>query len=306
MTKPPFLFLLGMLLAGAPGLPAQTLDVPFLAGHVNDTAHMLSPDVVTALEAVLQAHEDSTSNQVVVLTVPGLQGEVLEEYAMRVAETWKIGQADKDNGVLLLIARDDRAVRIEVGSGLEGNLPDITCGRIIRNEIVPRFRDGDFDGGVTAGVNAMLAAIQGAYVADDAPTAQMADWKARLIMFLLFSLVIGVFTTSSVMAGGFAGWFLYFFLIPFWLVFPMVIFGSTGGVVLWAAYLLGIGGLKLWLGCSPAGKKVQKKWSKKWGTTPGGSSGGWRFASGGSSSSSSGGFSGGGGSFSGGGASGRW
>jgi len=306
MTKPPFLFLLGILLAGAPGLPAQTLDVPYLAGHVNDTAHMLSAHAVTALEAALQAHEDSTSNQVVVLTVPGLQGEVLEEYAMRVAETWKIGQAGKDNGVLLLIARDDRAVRIEVGSGLEGNLPDITCGRIIRNEIVPRFRDGDFDGGVTAGINAVLAAIQGAYVADDAPAAQMADWKARLVMFLLFSLVIGVFTTLSVMAGGFTGWFLYFFLIPFWLVFPMAIFGSAGGVVLWAAYLLGIGGLKLWLRHSPAGKKVQKKWSKKWGTTSGGSSG-WRFASSGSSSSSSGGgFSGGGGSFSGGGASGRW
>ncbi len=306
MTKPLFLFLLGMLLAGAPGLPAQTLEVPFLAGHVNDTAHMLSANAVTALEAVLQAQEDSTSNQVVVLTVPGLQGEVLEEYAMRVAETWKIGQADKDNGVLLLIAREDRAVRIEVGSGLEGNLPDITCGRIIRNEIVPRFRDGDFDGGVTAGVNAMLAAIQGAYVADDSPAIQEADWKVRLFMFLLFALVVGVFTTISVMAGGFAGWFLYFFLIPFWLVFPMAIFGSAGGVVLWAAYLLGIGGLKLWLGHSPAGKKVQKKWSKKWGTTSGGSSGGWRFASSGSSSSSGGGFSGGGGSFSGGGASGSW
>lgn len=306
MAKPLFLFLLGTLLAGTPALPAQTLDVPFLAGRVNDTAHMLSTDAVTALETVLQAHEDSTSNQVVVLTVPGLQGEVLEEYAMRVAETWKIGQADKDNGVLLLIARDDRAVRIEVGSGLEGNLPDITCGRIIRNEIVPRFRDGDFDGGVTAGVNAILAAIQGAYVADDSSATQEADWMARLIMFLLFALVVGVFTSISVVSAGFAGWFLYFFLIPFWLVFPMVIFGSAGGAVLWAAYLLGIGGLKLWLGLSPGGKKVQKKWSKKWGTTSGGRSGGWRFASSGSGSSSGGGFSGGGGSFSGGGASGSW
>ncbi|MDZ7266747.1 MAG: TPM domain-containing protein [candidate division KSB1 bacterium] len=295
----------------ASGLHAQALEVPFLAGHVNDTAHLLSPQAIEALEAVLQAHEDSTSNQVVVLTVPGLQGEVLEEYAMRVAETWKIGRAEKDNGVLLLIARDDRAIRIEVGSGLEGNLPDITCGRIIRNEIVPRFRDGDFDGGVTAGVNAILAAIQGAYVADDTAANPKVDWQAGVIMLLVFTLVIGTFTVLSVVAEGFSGWFLYFFLIPFWLAFPLAIFGSPGGLVLLFAYLVGIGGLKLWLAHSQAGKKIFKKWSQKWVVAGGGSSG-WRFSgsggrsSGGGFSGGRGGFSGGGGSFSGGGASGRW
>lgn len=287
-------------------LRAQTLEVPFLAGRVNDTAGMLSAATLEALEQTLKAHEDSTSNQVLVLTIPGLQGEVLEDFSLRVAETWKIGRAHNDNGVLLLIARDDRAVRIEVGSGLEGDLPDITCGRIIRNEIVPHFRDGDFDGGVRNGVHAILAAIQGAYVASDEPSSSELDWKGRLLMLFVFSIVVGMFTYICAVSEGFSGWFLYFFLIPFWFAFPLVILGTQGGMTAFGAYLFGIGGLKLWLSFSPKGKAQQKKWSKKWGGSTGG---GWRSSSGGSSGrsgSSGGGFSGGGGSFSGGGASGRW
>jgi len=172
----------------------QSIDVPFLAGRVNDTANMLSPQTITELEALLKTHEDSTSNQVVVLTIPSLQGAVLEEYSMKVAETWKLGQADKDNGVLLLVARDDRKVRIEVGSGLEGNLPDITCGRIIRNEIVSRFRDGNFDAGISNGMKAILLATEGSYVADTSE-ASKSDSKARrnLIISVVGGLIIWLF-----------------------------------------------------------------------------------------------------------------
>jgi len=123
----------------------EAKEVPYLAGRVNDTAGMLSAEAFAELEQLLKSPEDSTSNQIVVLTVADLEGEVLEEYSLKVAETWAIGQADKDNGVLLLIARDDRKVRIEVGSGLEGDLTDATSGIIIRHEIVPRFKDGDFE-----------------------------------------------------------------------------------------------------------------------------------------------------------------
>lgn len=285
---------------------AQTLEVPFLAGHVNDHANMLAPGTIAELEAVLKAHEDSTSNQVAVLIIPSLAGEVLEEYSIKVVETWKLGRADKDNGVLLLIARDDRKVRIEVGNGLEGDLPDITCGRIIRHEIVPRFKEGNYETGVRNGVHAMLAAIRGAYVAteeaDEGP-----PWQVRLIGFGVFAIVVGTFTFVSVVTGGGGGWFLYFFLMPFWLAFPMMIFGVAGGGILFGLYVLVIGAIKIWLRTSKAGQAKTKKWSKKWSGAQLKHGRGGSWSSGSSwSSSSSGGFSGGGGSFSGGGASGSW
>ena len=140
-------FLVGFLLF-AP--TAHALDVPRLAGRVVDLGGVLDDATEAALTARLAAHEDSTSNQIVVLTIPSLDGEVLEAYATRVFRVWGLGQADRDNGVLLLVAVADRELRIEVGYGLEGALTDATAGSIIRNEIVPRFRDGDFDGGVLA------------------------------------------------------------------------------------------------------------------------------------------------------------
>lgn len=189
-------------------LCGQSSEIPFLAGRVNDTAGMLASATIGELEALLKAHEASTSNQVVVLTIPGLQGEVLEEYSMMVVETWKLGQAEKDNGVLLLVVRDDRMVRIEVGSGLEGDLPDITCGHIIRNEIVPRFRDGDYNAGVRAGVNAILGAIEGSYTPDTS-SESAPDLTFRLLFFSLFMVVVGVFTTIAIFSEKFqstGGW----------------------------------------------------------------------------------------------------
>lgn len=285
---------------------AQTLEVPYLSGHVNDYANMLAQSTIAELEAVLKAHEDSTSNQVAVLIIPSLAGEVLEEYSIKVVETWKLGRADQDNGVLLLIARDDRKVRIEVGNGLEGDLPDLTCGRIIRHEIVPRFKEGNYEAGVRDGVHAILAAIRGAYVATEAEDAGP-PWQARLIALGVFTIVVGMFTFVSVVTGGGGGWFLYFFLMPFWLAFPMMIFGIVGGGILFGLYVIVIGALKIWLRASKAGQAKAKKWSKKWAGAQLKHGRGGSWSSGSSwSSSSSGGFSGGGGSFSGGGASGSW
>jgi len=147
--------------------PPHSSGVPPLSGRVVDLADILDPAAEAALTALLAAHEDSTSNQVVVLTIRSLEGEVLEQYATRVFRAWGLGQADRDNGALLLVAVEDRELRIEVGYGLEGDLTDATSGSIIRNEIVPRFREDDYQGGVLAGVSAVLGAIDGTYSPSD-------------------------------------------------------------------------------------------------------------------------------------------
>ncbi len=289
---------LALLLSASPSA-VMAKDVPFLAGRVNDTAQMLSESTITELEQLLKAHEDSTSNQIAVLTIPDLGGEVLEEFSLKVAETWGLGQAEKDNGVLLLIARDDRQVRIEVGSGLEGDLTDATSGLIIRREIVPRFKDGDFDGGVREGTKAIVAAVQGAYTQDEDFWADE-DLVGRLLAGLIFFVVVGVFTLIAVASAGFISWFLFVFLIPFWISFPNWILGPTFGMVPFIIYVIGFIAMKIWLSKSGHGKKLSKKWAMA-----GASGSGWSSRSG-SFSGGGGSFSGGGGSFSGGGSSGSW
>lgn len=293
--------LLGLL---SPLFSLSAAEVPFLAGRVNDTAELLSPAARMELEELLKAHEDSTSNQVVVLTIRSLEGDVLEEYSMKVAETWKLGQKEKDNGVLLLVAKDDRKVRIEVGQGLEGALTDLMTGSIIRKEIVPRFRDGDYDGGIRGGVHAILSAIRGEYIAgDDAPDGGGSEelW-VRVLAFSIFLIVVGTFTTIAVLSQGFISWFLYLFLIPFWGLFPTAILGFSPGVILFGTYAIGFIIAKVWFARSDAGKKFRIKWAPRTVGGSGGTGGGSTWSS--SSSGSS--FSGGGGSFSGGGSSGSW
>jgi uncharacterized protein len=278
---------------------ALATEVPYLAQRVNDNADILSPGTVSSLEALLKAHEDSTSNQVAVLTIGSLEGETIEEYSIRVVDAWKLGQKGKDNGVLLLVARDDRKVRIEVGRGLEGDLPDITCGSIIRKQILPRFKEGNYDAGVTDGVQAILAAIRGSYKADEEESGSSDLWGS-LFASLIFLVVVGLFTLIALFAKGGTSWFLYAFLIPFWLAFPLAILGTVAGLVVFGIYAIGFLVAKLWFKNSTGGRKFQKKWSSSAvfaSSSSGGSSG---------SGSSGGGFSGGGGGFSGGGASGSW
>ena len=143
------------------------LDVPPLKGRVNDYAGMLSSYTQQQLEGVLRDLEQTDSTQIVVLTIPSLEGQVLEEFSIKVADRWKIGQKGLDNGAVLLIAKKERDIRIEVGYGLEGSLTDLLAGRIIRNVIVPQFRAGNFDQGVLDGVQAMIGVVRGEYQAPE-------------------------------------------------------------------------------------------------------------------------------------------
>ena len=156
-------FLLNVLLMLLLPLTAAALEVPKVAGYVNDHAGHISSATELKIENFLRGFEASDSTQLVILTINSLEGEFLEEYSLRVAESWKLGQKDKDNGALLLIAKQERKMRIEVGYGLEGKLTDLFAGRIIDNEIKPRFKAGDFEGGIIAGVTSMAEAVRGEY-----------------------------------------------------------------------------------------------------------------------------------------------
>jgi len=304
MRKPPtFLLAATAVLCLVLVATATATEIPFLSRRVNDVAGILSAGTVSSLETILKQHEDSTSNQIAVLTIESLEGETIEQYSIRVVDEWKLGQKGKDNGVLLLVSRDDRKVRIEVGRGLEGDLPDITCGSIIRKQILPRFKEGNYDAGVTDGIEAILAAIKGSYVAEaeEADGSGFGDLGSRLFAGAIFIVVVGIFTAIAIFTPAGGGWFLYFFLMPFWLVFPPAILGSRTGLTVFGIYAVGALIAKLWFNQSPAGRKLQKSFVGS-GVFSSSSSG--RWSSGSSSSSSS--FSGGGGGFSGGGASGSW
>ena len=161
------LLLAGMLMLAACSLSAQgwgagtdgLLPVPPLKARVTDLTRTLAPAEVTALEAKLADWEARTSNQLVVLIVPTTQPEPIVEYAFRVGEEWKIGRKGQDNGALLVVAKNDRTIRIEVGPGLEGTLTDVTSSRIIREDIAPRFREDRFAAGIDAGVNRIIAVV---------------------------------------------------------------------------------------------------------------------------------------------------
>ena len=189
--------------------PARALDVPPLSARVNDAAGRLAPATVQTLEQSLEQLEKSDSTQIAVLIIDSLEGEVLEEFSLKAAETWGLGQKGRDNGALLLVALRDRAVRIEVGHGLEDKLTDLVCGRIIRNEIVPAFREGDFDRGVTAGVAAMTRAVRGAYQAeeDEAATEHL-TWDEALLFFALVGWlcgqIVGTHPAVTAIVGGLA------------------------------------------------------------------------------------------------------
>ena len=138
---------------------AFALSVPEMNGPVNDTAKIMRQRESLELTNYLNAINNDSGTQIAVLTIPSLEGESLEGYSMRVAEKWKLGQKDKDNGVLLLIAFKERKIRIEVGYGLEGVLTDAKSGIIIRNVIAPNFQDNDFGDGIIAGTKAIAGVL---------------------------------------------------------------------------------------------------------------------------------------------------
>ncbi len=157
---------------------------------VHDEANVLSPTTKAQLEAVLKAERDSTSNQIAVLIIPSLEGEDIDGYGIRVVDSWKLGTKDNDNGVLLLIALQDRKVRIEVGQGLEGVLTDALSSRINRNEIAPHFRQGDYEGGVKAGVVSIIQAIKGQYVNNEPPSRKRGGRSPITTIIVIIVLLI--------------------------------------------------------------------------------------------------------------------
>jgi uncharacterized protein len=290
-----------------PAAAAAAKEVPFLSGRVVDEAGLLSAAARQRIDGELGALERETGDQVAVLILQSLGGEPLEEYSVKVAQTWKLGQKGKDNGILLLISRDDRRLRIEVGYGLEGTLTDLRSNEIIDQVIRPRFRQGDFDGGVEQGVDAIVKVLHGQPLParPAAPAAGAMPIGGRIIFALVFLVVVGVFSLVALATRGAQSWFLYVFLIPFYVAFPFAFAGPVVAAALTGLWLIGFPIVKaLRRGAPvPSGKHRGGFWGGI--VTGTGSSGGF-FSGGGSGGSSGGGFSGGGGSFGGGGASGGW
>jgi uncharacterized protein len=275
------------------------VEVPYLSGRVNDQADLLGDSFETGLDGRLRQLEEETGAQVAVLTIPSLEGDPIEDFSIRVVETWHLGRAGADDGVLILVVRDDRRMRIEVGYGLEGVLTDAQSGRIIDGLMAPRFRSGDFEGGIEAAVDAVSSAIRGEpVVLPDVPARGRGVNPGSLIFFLIFGLP---FIGAALSSRGAAGWILYLFLTPFFFVFPAAIFGATAGAVVAGAWLVGFPLLRLIWPKAAAGRSAGSKRGVFWGPFLGGGGGG-GFGGGGFG----GGFSGGGGGFGGGGASGGW
>ncbi len=271
------------------------LEVPYLAGRVNDQAMLLGDAYEAELEERLRQLEEETGAQVVVLTVPSLDGDPIEDFAIRVVEAWKLGRSGIDDGVLILISRDDRRMRIEVGYGLEGALTDAQSGRIIDGLMAPRFRSGDFDGGVDAAVGAVSAAVRGEEL--ELPRETESDRggdPSSVIFFFIFGMP---FIMAALSSKGPAGWILGLSLTPFFFAAPAILLGVKAGVVAAILWLVAFPILRLILPKQMVGRGSGSRGGTFWGPMGGGGGGG---------GFSGGGFSGGGGSFGGGGASGGW
>jgi len=197
-------------------ITAFALDVPVHpTGRVTDLTGTLSAQEIASLDQKLDTFERETTNQIAVLLIPSLEGDPLEDYSIRLAERWKIGQQGRNNGVILLIVKNDRKLRIEVGYGLEGALPDGLAGAIIRDEITPRFRNGQFYQGVDAGTNAIIAAIRGEYkpVKKEPENSDYTGVRFFLYLFSFFSIFIVLLVFAAISdskgqyhSGGSGGW----------------------------------------------------------------------------------------------------
>jgi uncharacterized protein len=310
--------MLSLVLAGA---ILSAAEVPYLSGRINDYAMLLSSETRRVLDDSLKVHETRTGNQIVVLTIPTLDGESIEDYAIRVFDEWKPGQKERDNGILIIVVPNDRQMRIEVGYGLEPVITDGMAGQIIRTVMTPRFRSGDFNSGILDGTLAVIDVLEGGALTDEGGgggagagdsngleiSGPDLSLKMRILLGAFIFGVIGLFTIIGIMTPG-AGWFLYLFLIPFWAMFPIVVVGTEGAFACLITYLIGFPVAKLLVKRSPRYKTAMKNLRTKGSA----SIGGFTFSTRGSGSSwssgSSGGssFSGGGGSSGGGGASGSW
>jgi len=274
--------------------------VPELKTRVTDLADVIPADREAALEATLAEFERRKGSQIAVLLVPSTAPEEIEQYSIRVVDAWKLGRKGVDDGALLIIATDDRRLRIEVGRGLEGVLTDLTSNRIITEIIRPRFRDGDYAGGVEAGVDRIMRLVDGEPLPEpeagaDGGESGASPWESIAgPLFLL--LVFGAGVLRAV----------------FGRFFGAAATGALGGAITWfvigsvlAAGFIGVGAffVALLLGAVPSARSLGRSRRGDWGGFGGGGFGGGGFGGGGFGG---GGFGGGGGGFGGGGASGSW
>ncbi len=280
-----------LLLACALGwsaLAASQVAVPPLTGHVTDQTSTLTPEQMATLEQTLTAFEARKGSQLAVLMVASTVPEEVEQFALRVAEKWKLGRKKVDDGAILVVAKNDRAVRIEVGYGLEGALNDLTSKRIISETILPRFKAQDFYGGIAAGIGQMISVVDGEPLPEpsNAPARSIGSVQQYApVLFILALAVGGVLRAAlgkvpgSLVTGGVVA-------VIAWFVVGAVSMALGAGVIALFVTLLG-GGMGGRGGLGGIGGL-------------GGYYGGGGWGGGG------GGFSGGGGGFGGGGASGRW
>ncbi|MBR1197910.1 TPM domain-containing protein [Bradyrhizobium sp. AUGA SZCCT0240] len=272
--------------------------VPPLVGRVVDQTGTLTSGDIASLNQTIRSFETRKGSQVAVLIVPTTDGEAIEQFSLRVAEAWKIGRKKIDDGAVLVIAKNDRHLRIEVGYGLEGALTDVTTKRIIDEEITPKFKSGDFAGGVSAGLNKMIRIIDG----EKLPEPEPPHWQHQTGVFdvdAIFNpfLLIPVFLFGGLMrtmlgrlvGAGVGGGVV---MLIAWFLFGSLVAGIFAGLIA-ALFVLFSDAIV----SSGPGSSGSGGWSR------GSSGGSW---SGGSSSSSSSDSGGGGGSFGGGGASGSW
>lgn len=195
------------LLAAVASVASVAQSFPaFNNSHVIDAANILSESTRSYIDQTLQADEDTSGNQIMVLTITSLDGKDIESYSNEAYNHYNLGQKNTNNGVLLVVAHEDRKVRIEVGYGLEGNLPDVLCSRIIEGEIIPNFKQGNFDAGVTNGVNAILQAIKGTYEAPPQQAEGFPWWLPFLLVFGVMGLIIFFAIMKAKGGGGGSGW----------------------------------------------------------------------------------------------------
>jgi len=284
-------WLLAVTLCCASWAGAQ-MAVPALTGHVVDQTGVLNAEQTSSLEQTLQAFEARKGSQIAVLIVPTTAPEAIEQYSIRVAEQWKLGRKKVDDGVILLIAKDDHTLRIEVGYGLEGALTDATSKRIISEIIVPHLRQGDFYGGISAGVDQIIRVVDGEPL--PAPNAKASSPAARFEPYFPVLLVLAILGggmlrglfgrfPGAIVTGGVVG-------VVAWLLAGAIAVGAVAGVLALLFTLLsgGTGGFGMINTLAMASRNGF-----------GGGFGGGGFGGGG-------GFTGGGGGFGGGGASGSW
>lgn len=277
--------LLALLMGGVRAQDVQPL--PQLAAHVTDTIGLLSVDRREAIEARLVALEREKGAQVAVLLVASTQPEAIEEYALRVAEATRLGRQGVDDGVLFVVARDDRRMRIEVGRGLEGAIPDAIAKRIIADVVAPYFKAGDFPRGIEAGVDAIVARVAGEPLPEPVVRGQGPDGAMGLEELLVVGMIVTIVLGGILRAifGRLLGAALASGIVGFgaWTLTGMLLIGLAGGLLAFVFVLV--------MGAGGGTRHTGGPWMGGGGFGRGGGGGGW---------------SGGGGGFGGGGASGGW